>query len=288
MKSYFLSLAITLIFFISKVPAQVTDTLYLWPDVVPGESEAKHDPVQTSNTKGNVIRLTDVTNPAIIVFEPEKSIRNGVGVVVCPGGGYHILAMDKEGYEVAEWLNKLGITAFVLQYRVPDKQSGALMDVQRAIRIVRGRSSGWGIDPNRIGVMGFSAGGSLSARISTCYDEKTYPRMDALDKVNSRPDFALLIYPAYLDKGNNRSLTPELKITSQTPPMFIFAAADDKCCGNSALVMAGALRDGGIPVELHLLPKGGHGYGLRKGNVAAETWPELAEKWLRNTIKELQ
>jgi acetyl esterase/lipase len=288
MKSYFLPLSIALIFFTTKVWAQATDTLYLWPDVVPGESEAKHDPVQTSNTKGNVIRLTDVTNPAIIVFEPERSIRNGAGVVVCPGGGYHILAMDKEGYEVAGWLNELGFTAFVLQYRVPDKEDGALMDVQRAIRIVRKKAADWNLDLHKIGVMGFSAGGSLSARAATRYQDNTYVDVDGADELSCRPDFVLLIYPAYLDKGEDRSLTPELKVTAETPPMFLFAAADDSCCGNSGLVMATALRDAKVPVELHILPKGGHGYGLRKGNIAAETWPELAEKWLRNTIKELQ
>ncbi len=267
---------------------QPADTLYLWPDKVPGESEHKHDPVQTSNTRGNVIRLTDVTNPMLIVFEPEPALRNGAGMIVCPGGGYRILAIDKEGYEVAEWLNGLGITAFVLQYRVPDKQAGALMDVQRAMRMVRGRADEWGLDTARIGVMGFSAGGSLSARISTRYKENTYKPVDGLDSISSRPDFALLIYPAYLDQGENRSLTPELKITSGTPPMFIFAAEDDSCCGNSALVMATSLRDAKVPMELHMLPEGGHGYGLRKGNAAAETWPGLAEIWLKNILKDKQ
>jgi acetyl esterase/lipase len=283
MKTYFLVIAALMVFALTGY-TQPADTLYLWPGKVPGESGPKHDPVQTPNTKGNVIRLTDVTNPMLIVFRPESSVKNGAGVVICPGGGYHILAIDKEGYEIAEWLNQLGFTAFVLQYRVPDKQAGALMDVQRAMRMVRGRSPEWGLDPEKIGVMGFSAGGSLSARISTRCGEDFYKAVDALDSVNSCPDFALLIYPAYLDQGENRSLTPELKISDETPPMFIFAAANDRCCGNSALVMAGALRDAGIPVELHMLAEGGHGYGLRKGNVAGETWPPLAEIWLKNML----
>ncbi len=281
-------LFIASLFFALQGWSQPADTLWLWPGAVPGESGPKHDPVQTPNTKGNVIRLTDVTNPMLIVFRPEPAVKNGAAVIVCPGGGYHILAIDKEGYEIAAWLNELGFTAFVLQYRVPGKQAEALMDVQRAVRVARGNTSGWGLDPHRIGVMGFSAGGSLAARISTRYNDRLYQPVDAMDSVNSRPDFAVLIYPAYLDQGENRSLTPELKITGDTPPMFIFAAADDRSCGNSALVMAGALRDAGVSIELHMLPGGGHGYGLRKGNVAAETWPPLVEVWLTHIIQNSQ
>jgi acetyl esterase/lipase len=135
------------------------------------------------------------------------------------------------------------------------------------------------LDKERIGIMGFSAGGSLSARSSTLYDQRTYDPVDEMDAISSRPDFAALIYPAYLDQGENRTLTPELKVNENTPPMFIFETADDGH-GNSALVMAGALRDAGVPVELHFMPEGGHGYGLRSGNPAAETWPELLASWL--------
>src|SRR5690606_6219978 len=192
---------------------------------------------------------------------------------------YHILAWDLEGLEIAQWLNHLGFTAFVLEYRVPTKQEGALMDIQRAIRLVRSRAGEWDLDPDKIGVMGFSAGGSLSARASTGFNKKTYDIIDRSDEVSSRPDYSLLIYPAYLDQGENRSITPELTVDKSTPPMFIFATADDPYA-NSALVMATALRDAKVPVELHLLPYGGHGYGLRKGSEAGETWPVLAEKWL--------
>ncbi len=264
---------------------QVSQPVYLWPDKVPGETDAKHDPVQTPNKDGDVIRLTDVTNPAFFVFKPSAEKQNGAGVIVCPGGGYSILAINKEGYEVAEWLNKQGITAFVLQYRVPKKQEGALMDIQRAMRLIRSKADNYGIKYNKMGVMGFSAGGSLSARAATMASNKTYQPIDKTDSLSCRPDFALLIYPAYLDLGNNRSLTPELIVNQQTtPPMFIFATADDTY-GNSALVMTTALRDSKIPVELHFMPKGGHGYGLRPGNIAAETWPELAEKWLKRMIE---
>jgi acetyl esterase/lipase len=260
--------------------SQNKQIIHLWPDKVPGETEAKHPPVVTENTKGNVTRLTDITDPAIVVYPAKKENNNGAGVVVCPGGGYNILAIDKEGYEIAEWLNELGFSAFVLQYRVPQKQEGALQDAQRAIRIIRSKAKEWALDPNKLGVMGFSAGGSLSARASTKYDVKTYNEVDNTDKESCKPDFSLLIYPAYLDKGENRTLTPELKVDSETPPTFIFQTADDRLA-NSALIYAQALRDAKVPVELHLLPEGGHGYGMRPGSRAAETWPELAEIWLK-------
>lgn len=275
---------IILIFFVFGSSAQHKVIIKLWPGKVPGETEAKHEPVKTDNTSGNVTRITNITDPAMIVFPAAENNNNGAGIVVCPGGGYSILAIDKEGYEIAEWLNKLGFTAAVLQYRVPKKQEGALQDVQRAIRILRSRAEQWNIDPDKLGVMGFSAGGSLSARASTLYDKKTYPEIDEKDKLSCRPDFALLIYPAYLDQGENRSITPELKVDSNTPPAFIFQTADDRL-GNSALVYATALRDANVPVELHLVPKGGHGYGMRPGNPAAEVWPELAEKWLNSYAK---
>ena len=266
--------------------AQQNETIKLWPGAVPGETEIKHPPLQTEDTTGNVTRITNITDPAIIVFPASAGNNNGAGIVVCPGGGYRILAIDKEGYEIADWLNKLGFTAAVLQYRVPQKQEGALQDVQRAIRIMRSKASKWKMDPNKLGVMGFSAGGSLSARASTLYNEKTYPKVDAADDLSCRPDFALLIYPAYLDQGENRTLTPELKVDKNTPPTFIFQAADDRL-GNSSLVYAGALRDANVSVELHLVPTGGHGYGMRPGNEAAETWPGLAENWLDRILKSL-
>ena len=260
------------------------ETIYLWPHEVPSETKAKYDAVQTHDTSNNVTRLTDVTNPILEVFKPDPAKSNGASIIICPGGGYQILAIDLEGYEIAKWLNKLGYTAFVLQYRVPNNQLGALNDVQRAIRIVRSKASEYQINTEKIGVLGFSAGGSLSARASTNYHKSSYIQIDEVDKFSCRPNFTLLIYPAYLDKGENRTLTPELTINESTPPMFIFATADDPYA-NSALVMAGALRDNKVPIELHVLPKGGHGYGLRSGTVAGKTWPLLAKKWLENIIK---
>lgn len=248
----------------------------LWPESVPGESKEKKSPVISPDKSGHVTRMSEVTDPMLEVFKPEGKQVDKCGIIVCPGGGYELLAIDLEGYEIASWLNQSGITAFVLQYRVPQKKTGALQDLQRAIRIVRSKHP----ELTRIGVIGFSAGGSLAARASTLYPQQRYEPIDNADSLSCRPDFSLLIYPAYLDEGKDRSLTPELKIDANTPPMFVFGTGDD-FFGNSTLTIARALNDARVPVELHFLPQGGHGYGLRKGNIAAETWTVLALKWLQ-------
>lgn len=280
MKNLYRSLILLALSILFQMNAFTQTTIHLWPNAVPGETKEKAKAVISDNTKGDIARISEVTDPLIELFLPEVPNESKAGILVCPGGGYHILAIEHEGYEVAEWLNKLGYAAFVLQYRVPKKQEGALMDAQRAMRIIRGRADEWNIDPGKIGILGFSAGGSLSARTSTLYDQKTYEPVDEMDSLSCRPDYAILIYPAYLDQGENNTLTPELNITENTPPMFIFVAADDKYA-NSSLVMTSALREKNIPVELHVLPYGGHGYGLRPGKRAAETWPVLAGEWLK-------
>lgn len=259
--------------------AQQKTTIHLWPQAVPGESASKHAAVQTPDTSNNIVRLTDVTDPILEVFPAPAGKNNGKAVIINPGGGYSILAINHEGYDVAAWLNQLGYNAFVLQYRVPKKEAGALQDAQRAIRIVRSRAAEWKINPDKIGMLGFSAGGSLAARASTLYNTQTYSPVDKQDSASARPDFAVLIYPAYLDNGPNNTLTPELKVDAQTPPTFLFGTADDYF-GNSVLVMAAALRKAKVNVEQHLYPSGGHGYGLRANNVAGKTWPALLEKWL--------
>ncbi len=251
----------------------------LWPGEVPGSSLPKEKDHISPNHENGVLRIDKVTDPMMEVYVPDSIDHNGQGIILCPGGGYYILAIDLEGSEVAEWLATMGYTVFVLHYRVPNQKEGALQDVQRAIRLVRANAADWGIDPMRLGVMGFSAGGSLAARVSTRYQEATYAHNDAVDKVSCKPDFAILIYPAYLDKGQNRTLTRELIVDTNTPSTFIFATADDKYA-NSALIYAQALRDAKVSVELHLLAIGGHGYGLRRGNPAAEAWPKLLSDWL--------
>jgi acetyl esterase/lipase len=263
--------------------SQKKDIIYLWPGKVPGEAKEKQLPVLDSDRSNNVMRYNEVTNPAIEIWLPDPAVRNGASVIICPGGGYRILAYDLEGTEIAAWLNKMGYTAFVLQYRVPDKKEGALQDVQRAMRIVKSEASNWKINPEKVGVMGFSAGGSLSARASTLFNKRTYSPVDKADSLSCKPAYTMLIYPAYLDQGPNLTLTPELQISADVSPIYIFQTADDQYA-NSALIMAKALRDNKIPVELHLLPTGGHGYGLRPGSIAAETWPLLAEKWLKTVF----
>jgi acetyl esterase/lipase len=264
--------------------SQKKELIQIWPGKVPGELKYKLPPSIAASEKDGIIRYSEVTDPAIEVWLPDPAARNGSAVVICPGGGYQILAYDLEGTEIAQWLNKIGYTAFVLQYRIPNKKEGALQDVQRALRVVRNNATKWNIDPEKIGVMGFSAGGSLSARASTLFLKKTYSSVDKADSLSCRPSFAMLIYPAYLDQGPNLTLTPELELSSKVPPVFLFQTSDDPY-GNSSLVMAGALRQARLSVELHLMPEGGHGYGLRPGKTAAETWPLLAEKWLKRILK---
>jgi acetyl esterase/lipase len=263
--------------------SQTKNLVYLWPGKVPGELKEKSKAVVGADENDKIMRLSEVTDPAFEVFLPDQSLRNGAAVIVCPGGGYHILAYDLEGTEVAAWLNKIGFAAFVLQYRIPDNRLGALQDVQRAIRVIRQNAAKYGIDPEKIGVMGFSAGGSLTARASTQFNKRSYPLVDKTDSLSCRPSFSMLIYPAYLDQGPGLSLTPELQLSKEVPPVFIFQTADDQY-GNSALVMAQSLRNAGLSVELHLLPTGGHGYGLRPEKIAGKTWPLLAEKWLSSVL----
>jgi acetyl esterase/lipase len=281
-------LIVTILFLASiSCHSQQKELLYIWPEKVPGEIKEKQKPVIDTTRKDGVLRYSEITNPAIEVWLADAKTSNGAAVIVCPGGAYVRLSYDKEGTEIAAWLNKLGFTAFVLSYRVPDKKDGALQDAQRALRIVRSNAAKWNINADKIGIMGFSAGGSLSARASTLFSSRTYTPVDNLDSLSCRPSFTMLIYPAYLDQGENRTLTPELTLSKDTPPIFIFQTADDTY-GNSSLVMASALRDAKLTVELHLLPKGGHGYGLRPGNPAAEAWPGLAEKWLITTLKPIK
>lgn len=260
--------------------AQTTDTIYLWPNKVPGELAPKQVARQTENTKGNVIRLTDITDPMMVVYKPTEKKNNGSSIIICPGGGYSILAIDKEGYEVAEWLANLGYTAYVLQYRVPQKRAGAFQDIQRAIRLVKQTIPIQTNPSAQLGLLGFSAGGHLCALASTSKSLLSYEPKDQADQLSTQSDFTILIYPAYLDQGEQNSISPDFDIGNESPPMFIFATADDKHA-NGSMVLAKELRDHKVPVEYHLLPHGGHGYGMRSGNIAAETWPVLAEKWLK-------
>lgn len=246
----------------------------IWPDKRPAEVVLKKGKMKQEMGDDDILRIQQMPVPTLQKFPVVKSPKGKV-VIVCPGGGYQILAVNHEGTEIAQWLNALGYTAYVLRYRVPDNREGALQDVQRAIRIARAENPG-----KQVGVMGFSAGASLTARAATRFELPSYTATDETDTQSARPDFAALIYPAYMDEGEHHTLTPELTITEQTPPFFVFQTADDRY-GNSALVISQALRNHKIPLQLHIYEKGGHGYGLRANLAeAASKWPKLMEEWL--------
>lgn len=246
----------------------------IWPDKRPAEVVLKKGKMKQTMGEDDILRIQQMPVPTLQKFPVVKSPKGKV-VIVCPGGGYQILAVNHEGTEIAQWLNTLGYTAYVLRYRVPDNREGALQDVQRAIRIARAENPG-----KQVGVMGFSAGASLTARAATRFQSPSYTATDETDTQSARPDFAALIYPAYMDEGEHHTLTPELTITEHTPPFFVFQTADDRY-GNSALVISQALRNHKIPVQLHIYEKGGHGYGLRANLAeAASKWPKLMEEWL--------
>lgn len=246
----------------------------IWPDKRPAEVVLKKGKMKQTMGEDDILRIQQMPVPTLQKF-PVVKLPKGKVVIVCPGGGYQILAVNHEGTEIAQWLNALGYTAYVLRYRVPDNREGALQDVQRAIRIARAENPG-----KQVGVMGFSAGASLTARAATRFQLPSYTATDETDTQSARPDFAALIYPAYMDEGEHHTLTPELTITEQTPPFFVFQTADDPY-GNSALVISQALRNHKIPVQLHIYEKGGHGYGLRANLAeAASKWPKLMEEWL--------
>lgn len=256
-----------------------TDSVYLWSGDVPGETKPKSAPVPRTLDDGS-IRVVEVTDPFVAVFEPAPEKKNHKAIVVCPGGAYVRLAVHKEGYATAEWLAKLGYTAFVLHYRVPDKREGALQDILRAVKLIRHRAKEYGIDPDKVGAIGFSAGADLVARAGMIESLPSYPQQDASDALSGRPDRMMIIYPGYLDGGPNKTLTPGLKASADTPPTFIFHTMDDRIV-QSSFALAMALKDAKANVELHITPEGGHGYGMTPGNKGAEAWPWLLERWLK-------
>ena len=269
------------------------EPIVLWPSSPPGRIAAKGEERDTSDAKSNnvagmpVIRLGDVSKPTLTIYQPAAAKATGAAVMVCPGGGYNILAWDLEGTEVCEWFNSIGVTAALLKYRVPRPDGDAmpvepLQDAQRAMSMLRSGAVEFRIDPKRIGVLGFSAGGSLSARLSTNFDMRTYDAIDKLDAVSCRPDFTMLIYPAYLfPKGSKEGLSADLPINTETPPTFLTMAFDDPIDPTNVLRWSIAMKQAKVPVELHLYPSGGHGYGLRRTDNASTTWNDRATDWMR-------
>ena len=255
----------------------------LWPQEVLGAAGDKGPEKVTVQPKGDgtITRITNVTNPAITVYRPTQTADTGAAVIVCPGGGYGILAYDLEGTEVVDWLNSLGVTGILLKYRVPRQRDAAFQDAQRAMGIVRSRATDWGIDPKRIGILGFSAGGHLAARLSTNFKQRAYARVDKSDEVSCRPDFTILIYPAYMATADNAALDETtLPVSSDTPSTFIAIAFNDKFTWG-ALYYALALKKATVRSEMHVFGFGGHGCGLRESDANVTTWPRHCERWLR-------
>ena len=261
-------------------------TLNLWPGKAPGEKDdiGLEGPRQQRPGQKKVIRLGNVSVPTLSVFKPKQP--NGAAVMICPGGGYSILAWDLEGTEIAEWLNGIGVTAIVLKYRVPRRKNRAkhdapLQDVQRALGLVRHNAKSWDVDSARIGILGFSAGGHLSATAMTNYQKRTYKLVDDADKTSCRPDFAVLVYPAYLvDKETKTKLVPEVPIDKKTPPAIFIHAGNDGVPADGSVQMWLTMRRAGVHSELHVFPHGGHGYGLRPTTDPVTQWPRLAEGWM--------
>lgn len=264
----------------------------LWPGTAPGDTPLAA-PEGDSSKPGEglvagrpVIRLANVGEPSLTVYRPDPDRANGTAVVVCPGGGYHILAWDLEGTEVCEWLNSIGVTALLLKYRVPrrpdrDPYEAPLQDAQRAVGLARQHAVEWGIDPGRIGVLGFSAGGHLAANVSNNSAKRAYPTVDGADALSCRPDFAVLVYPGYLvDRARGDAVQAGLPVGPDTPPTFLVMSQDDPVRVENVLGYAQALQQAKVPFELHVHPKGGHGYGLRRTALPVTAWPDRAEEWL--------
>jgi acetyl esterase/lipase len=280
-----------------------SQVLKIWPEKIPGAIDNAAIAEEKIVAKDGNYRIQHVTEPTLTLYFPTQVKANGVAVIICPGGAYASLAMTHEGIEIADWLNANGIVGILLKYRLPDdaimvnKTIGPLQDIQEAVRIVRRNSHLWYIDPEKIGVMGFSAGGHLAASISTHFKENIY---DA-DSTSARPDFAILLYPVISMKpqithsGSRKNLlgdapdqeqvrffSNELQVTAETPPSFLVHAADDQSVPvQNSIDYFVALNLHRVPAELHIYEKGGHGFGLNKKTTAAD-WPEACLRWLKS------
>lgn len=259
----------------------------VWPGHAPGETAS--NPGVTLPRKENehppATRVGSITQPTLAFFDPPAERRTGVAVLICPGGGYNYVVVDKEGSEAAEWLNGLGITGVVLRYRTKDGATPVwrkpLQDAQRSLRLLRANADDWTLDRQHIGVLGFSAGGQLAALTATRFDNKPEAPLDAVDEQSCRPDFALLVYPWQLVAPGRSVLVDELTITPNTPPTFLVHTHDDAATSLSSVLFYARLKEEKVPAELHIYHQGGHGYGLRKvGGSHVHTWPDRAAEWL--------
>jgi acetyl esterase/lipase len=262
----------------------------LWPEGAPEKQGVVIEAEERIEPKGerDVLRVTNVSEPTLSVFAPEKP--NGTAVIVCPGGGYGILAIEHEGTKVCEWLNSLGVTGILLKYRVPvrEKTPGfePLQDAQRAVGIVRHHAVEWGINPQRVGILGFSAGGHLAVMTALSPNDRTYRQDPALDVDDATPNFLIPIYPAYLvGAEDNYTLLPTIKVTPKSPALCVIHAHDDK--GRTSAAASALLyleyKKLGLPAELHIFQTGGHGFGMREGDSPVSRWPQRVGEWLAAT-----
>ena len=275
----------------SAVASEPAAVIQLWPSTPPGPIRDVGEERDITKTEDpliagrRIIKLANVDTPEAHVYLPDKNQRNGSAIVVCPGGGFSILAWDLEGTEVAQWLNTIGVTAIVLKYRVPTRDVDPiwlqpLQDAQRTLSLVRRRAKDWGLARERIGILGFSAGGVTAARAALA-TKRYYDSVDEADQESWRPNAAILIYPGHLVNDEKTALVEDLVVTSDAPPMFLIHAFDDPVPVESSLYMSLALKKAEVPTELHVFDTGGHGYGLR--SVEAQpvtTWPSECEVWL--------
>lgn len=268
------------------------ESILLFPNGAPGETKTLQEKENPFNIKvgGLPVRiLTDVSEPSITFYPAPESNNSGVTVIINPGGGYNVLAYDLEGTEVCDLFNSYGINCVLLKYRVPrrkdlPKHAAPLQDLQRTIAYTRTHAKEWSIDENKIGVLGFSAGALTAAVASNGYEELSYTPIDKLDETSFRPDFCMIIYPAYLD-DENFSVVPELEVTKDTCPTFIVQTQDDHKLLNSSLFYYYALKEAKVSVAMHLYPTGYHGYGVRNTGHLVNEWPERAMAWMKSIFK---
>lgn len=272
----------------SDIAMTQQNSILLFPDGAPGETEKLEERENPFNIKVGdlpVRIIADVDEPSITFFPAPENINSGTTIIINPGGGYNVLAYDLEGTEVCELFNSYGINCVLLKYRVPrreglPKHAAPLQDLQRAIAYTRAHAVEWGIDENRIGVIGFSAGALTAAIASNSFAEPSYPKVDSYDEVSIRPDFCMLIYPAYLD-GENFTVVPELEVSKETCPTLLVQTQDDHKLLNSSLFYYYALKEAKVYVAMHLYTTGYHGYGVRDTGHLVNEWPERAVSWMK-------